>query len=82
MVSTDTGTFNLQQVEVKIRTVPCVPASSMRVRIQVLVRPNAIMVPQQAIMQGPSGKFVYVVDTDNTAQPRRCRSVVGAAIGG
>ncbi|MCP5449627.1 MAG: efflux RND transporter periplasmic adaptor subunit [Gammaproteobacteria bacterium] len=69
VVNADTGTFNMR-VEVKNPNGALRPGQFVRVRIQGVVRPNAIMVPQQAIMQGPSGKFVYVVDADNTAQPR------------
>ena len=33
-------------------------------------RPNALTVPQRAVLEGPQGKFVYVVDDKSTAQPR------------
>jgi len=45
-----------------------VPGQFARVRIQGASRPDAIMVPQRAVMQGPQGKFVYVVDADNKAE--------------
>jgi membrane fusion protein (multidrug efflux system) len=41
-----------------------VPGQFGRVRIQGASRPNTIMVPQRAVMQGPQGKFVYVVADD------------------
>ena len=41
-----------------------VPGQFVRVRIQGASRPNTIMVPQRAVMQGPQGKFVYVVADD------------------
>ena len=69
VVNADTGTFNMR-VEVVNPNGTLRPGQFVRVRIQGVVRPNAIMVPQQAVMQGPNGKFVYVVDADNTAQPR------------
>ena len=69
VVNADTGTFNMR-VEVVNPNGALRPGQFVRVRIQGVVRPNAIMVPQQAVMQGPNGKFVYVVDADNTAQPR------------
>ena len=46
------------------------PGQFVRVQLKGAVRPNAIMVPQIAVMQGPSGKFVFVVGPDNTAQPK------------
>jgi membrane fusion protein (multidrug efflux system) len=33
-------------------------------------RPNAVTVPQRAVLEGPQGKFVYIVDEKGTAQPR------------
>jgi membrane fusion protein (multidrug efflux system) len=44
-----------------------VPGQFVRVRIQGASRPDTIMVPQRAVMQGPQGKFVYVV-TDDKAE--------------
>ena len=32
----------------------------MRVALEGATRPNAIVVPQRAVMDGPQGKFVYV----------------------
>ncbi len=45
-----------------------VPGQFVRVRIQGASRPNTIMVPQRAVMQGPQGKFVYVVGADDKAE--------------
>jgi membrane fusion protein, multidrug efflux system len=33
-------------------------------------RPDAVLVPQRAVLEGPQGKFVYVVDEKSAAQPR------------
>ena len=44
------------------------PGQFIRVRIQGASRPNTIMVPQRAVMQGPQGKFVYVISPDNQAE--------------
>lgn len=46
------------------------PGSFVRVRVEGAVRANIILVPQRAIMQGPQGKFVYVIGADNKAEPR------------
>jgi membrane fusion protein (multidrug efflux system) len=46
------------------------PGQFVRVILRGAVRPNAVTVPQRAVLQGPQGKFVYVVDEKGTAQPR------------
>jgi len=40
------------------------PGQFVRVRIQGIERSNVLIVPQRAVMQGPQGKFVYVVADD------------------
>jgi membrane fusion protein (multidrug efflux system) len=67
--NTQTGTFLLRA------TVPnpgaaLRPGQFVRVRILGAVRPNAILVPQQAVLQGAKGHFVVVVDKDNKAEIR------------
>jgi membrane fusion protein (multidrug efflux system) len=44
------------------------PGQFVRVRISGAVRPKAILVPQQAVLQGANGHFVMVVDKDDEAQ--------------
>ena len=39
--------------------------------------PNAVTVPQRAVLEGPQGKFVYVVDDARQGAPRRARCQVG-----
>lgn len=39
----------------------------VRVRLEGAVRNNAVKVPQRAILEGPQGKFVFVVDGQNKA---------------
>ncbi|HEX9434400.1 MAG TPA: efflux RND transporter periplasmic adaptor subunit [Burkholderiales bacterium] len=46
------------------------PGEFVRVILKGAVRPSAITVPQRAVLEGPQGKFVYVVDEKSTAQPR------------
>ena len=46
------------------------PGEFVRVILRGATRPNALTVPQRAVMEGPQGKFVYIVDENNTAQPR------------
>lgn len=42
----------------------------VRVRVSGATRPNAILLPQQAVLQGAQGHFVFVVDKDGVAQQR------------
>jgi len=46
------------------------PGEFVRVILKGATRPNAVTVPQRAVLEGPQGKFVYVVDEKSTAQPR------------
>jgi len=46
------------------------PGQFVRVRLNGAWRPGAILVPQRAVMQGQSGKFVYVVTSENKAEIR------------
>jgi membrane fusion protein (multidrug efflux system) len=46
------------------------PGQFVRVLLHGANRPNAVTVPQRAVLDGPQGKFVYVVDDKSTAQPR------------
>ncbi|CDH45506.1 efflux RND transporter periplasmic adaptor subunit [Candidatus Contendibacter odensensis] len=69
VVNAQTGTYNIRAV-VPNPSNQLSPGQFVRVQLKGAVRPNAIMVPQVAVMQGPSGKFVFVVSPDNTAQPK------------
>ncbi|HEY4999808.1 MAG TPA: efflux RND transporter periplasmic adaptor subunit, partial [Usitatibacter sp.] len=46
------------------------PGQFVRVILKGAQRPNAIAVPQRAVMEGPQGKLVYVVGKDGKAEPR------------
>jgi len=46
------------------------PGQFVRARVSGPVRVNAILVPQQAVLQGAKGHFVVVVDKDNKAEIR------------
>ncbi len=46
------------------------PGQFVRVILSGATVPNAVTVPQRAVLDGPQGKFVYVVDEKSTAQPR------------
>jgi len=69
VVNAETGTYNIR-AEVPNPSNALRPGQFVRVQIKGVFRPDAIMVPQRSVMQGPNGKFVYVVGPDNTAQPK------------
>src|SRR5256714_9101499 len=46
------------------------PGEFVRVILRGATRPNALTVPQRAVLEGPQGKFVYIIDEKSTAQPR------------
>ena len=67
--NSQTGTF-LIRVNVNNPKGVLRPNQFVRVRLKGAIRPNAILVPQAAIQQGPKGHFVWVVDKDNTSDIR------------
>ena len=42
----------------------------VRISLQGAVRPGAIVIPQRAVLEGPKGKFVYVVNAESKVEPR------------
>jgi membrane fusion protein (multidrug efflux system) len=46
------------------------PGQFVRVQLNGAQRPNAILVPQRAVLEGPKGKFVYVVNGDSKVEAR------------
>ena len=46
------------------------PGEFVRVILEGASHPNAITVPQRAVLEGPQGKFVYVVGEKSVAEPR------------
>jgi membrane fusion protein (multidrug efflux system) len=46
------------------------PGQFVRVLLRGAVHPNAVTVPQRAVLEGPQGKFVYVVNEKSAAEPR------------
>ncbi len=56
------------------------PGEFVRVRVSGPVRINAVLVPQEAVLQGAKGHFVVLVDKDGKAQMRPVQ--VGAWQGG
>ena len=46
------------------------PGQFVRVILKGAARPNAVTVPQRAVLEGPQGKFVYVVNEKSQAEAR------------
>jgi membrane fusion protein (multidrug efflux system) len=68
--STDTGTF-LVRATIGNPDGLLRPGQFVRVQIKGYIRPNAVAVPQQAVLQGAKGFFVWIVDSENKAQTRQ-----------
>lgn len=67
--NTDTGTFlvraSLANPKGTLR-----PGQFVRARVSGATRPNAILVPQRAVLQGAKSHFVWVVDNESKAKQR------------
>jgi membrane fusion protein (multidrug efflux system) len=50
-----------------------IPGQFVRIVIKGVALPNAIVIPRQAVSQGPQGPFVYAVGTDGKAQVKPVR---------
>jgi membrane fusion protein (multidrug efflux system) len=55
------------------------PGQFVHVMLSGATRPNAILVPQRAVLEGPGGKFVYTVNKESKAEPHPV--VVGDWVG-
>jgi len=55
------------------------PGQFVRVSLLGTIRPNAILVPQKAVLQGAQGHFVWVIDKEGKAQVRQVQ--VGSWLG-
>ncbi len=67
--STETGTF-LVRATFSNPDGALRPGQFVSVRVKGAIRPNAILVPQQAVLQGAKGFFVWIVDAAGKAQVR------------
>jgi len=65
----ETGTF-LLRASVDNPDAILRPNAYVRVRLTGAIRPNSILVPQRAVLQGSEGHFVWVVDKEGKARPR------------
>ena len=76
-VSGNTGTVEAE-AEVPNPDGVLKPGQFVRVRLTGATRPKAMVVPSRAVLEGPQGRFVYVV-ADNKAMPKPVK--VGDQIG-
>ena len=67
--SQDTGAF-LVRAEIANRDRILRPGMFVTARVEGIVRPDAIVIPQLAVQQGAKGHLVYVVKSDNVAELR------------
>jgi len=67
--SPDTGSF-LVRAEIPNRDRALRPGMFVNARVEGMTRPDAVVVPQLAVQQGPKGHVVYVVRPDNVAELR------------
>jgi membrane fusion protein (multidrug efflux system) len=67
--SKETGTF-LVRTEVANPEGTLRPGQFVRARVAGAVRPNAILVPRRAVLQGAKGQYVWVIDKDGKARER------------
>jgi membrane fusion protein (multidrug efflux system) len=67
--SRDTGTY-LVRAEVPNPQGDLRPGQFVRARLLGAVRPNAILIPKRAVLQGAQGSFVWVVGPESKAELR------------
>jgi multidrug efflux system membrane fusion protein len=68
-VDVATGTIHLK-AQFDNADEPLWPGAFISARIVLATRANAVTVPEQTVMQGPNGSYVYVLDKDDTAHRR------------
>jgi membrane fusion protein (multidrug efflux system) len=68
-VNTQTGTSE-SRAEFSNKNNTLRAGEFVRIILEGAVRPDAIVVPQRAVLESPKGKFVYVVSADGKAESR------------
>ena len=67
--SRETGTL-LERVQFANPQMTLKPGQFVRVRLKGAVRPNAVLVPRRAVMQGTKGNSVWIVTAEDKAESR------------
>ncbi len=68
-VDPTTGTIHLK-AQFANEGEPLWPGEFVNARIVLSTLPNAVTVPEEAVMEGPNGAYVYVIGDDETAKRR------------
>ena len=68
-VDVATGTIHLK-AQFDNKGEPLWPGAFVSMRIVLTNREDAVTVPEEAVMRGPTGSYVYVLDNDDVAQRR------------
>ncbi len=68
-VNEQTGTF-LLRAELPNPELTLRPGQFVHIKLSGAYRPDAIVVPQRAVRQGPKGAYVWLVDADGKAEQR------------
>jgi membrane fusion protein (multidrug efflux system) len=69
MIGAETGSVDLR-AELPNAAGTLIPGQFVRARLLGIERPNAVLVPQRAVLQGQKGKFVYVLGAGDVAEIR------------
>lgn len=67
--SKETGTF-LVRTELANPKGELRPGQFVRAHVKGAVRPNGILIPQRAVLQGAKGHYVWIIDKDGKAEKR------------
>ena len=67
--SSETGTFSVRAVFANPKAA-LRPGQFVRARVSGAVRPDALLVPQRAVLQGAKSHFLWVLDSDNKPRQR------------
>jgi len=50
------------------------PGQFVKIRLEGIIRPNAILIPQRAVQQSPAGSFVFVIDKEDKVEFRSVKA--------
>ncbi len=75
LISSDSGTFRARALFANQDNILW-PGQFVNVRLQLRTIGGGIVIPTQAVMRGPDGEYVYVVQPDNTVKMQTVRSGV------
>ncbi|GAB3065542.1 efflux RND transporter periplasmic adaptor subunit [Stenotrophomonas tumulicola] len=75
LISSDSGTFRARALFDNNDNLLW-PGQFVNVRLQLRTIDGGIVIPTQAVMRGPDGEYVYVVQPDNTVKMQTVRSGV------